>query len=81
MKDQRINMSELQMLVDYLNKETNYKFGFSVAYRQGGVTLQTQTNGHMDESKKMTKQKLYDFIQGMLLAICLEKDNKETAHG
>ena len=70
MKDQRINMTELQLLVDYLNSETANEFGFSVAYRTGGVTL--QKNG-MDVSKKMTKQKLFDFIHGMLSGIHLIK--------
>lgn len=78
MKDQRINMSELQLLVDYLNKETDNKFGFSVAYRKGGVTL--QRNG-MDDSKKMTKQKLFDFIHGMLSGIYLIQENTHTKQG
>ena len=74
MKDQRINMSELQLLVDYLNKETDNKFGFSIAYRKGGVTL--QRNG-IDESKKMTKQKLFDFIHGMLSGVYLIQENTQ----
>jgi hypothetical protein len=78
MKDQRINMSELQSLVDYLNKETDNKFGFSIAYRKGGVTL--QRNG-IDDSKKMTKQKLFDFIHGMLSGIWLIQENTHTTQG
>jgi hypothetical protein len=78
MKDQRINMSELQSLVDHLNKETDNKFGFSIAYRKGGVTL--QRNG-IDDSKKMTKQKLFDFIHGMLSVIRLIQENTHTTQG
>ena len=78
MKDQRINMSELQSLVDHLNKETDNKFGFSIAYRKGGVTL--QRNG-IDDSKKMTKQKLFDFIHGMLSVIWLIQENTPKKQG
>ena len=75
MKDHRINMSELQSLVDYLNRRTHNKFGFSVAYRKGGVTL--QRNG-IDKSQKMSKRNLFEFIDGMLAGISLMKENTHT---